>query len=206
VRSPSGTASRVPLDAIRRLSYHSRRHGDFDLNPLSLTEFACLVAAAAEARDEATIARAVADALPALLANPSLLRRAEREGSPEGYRQHVLHADPDGRFSIVALVWRPGQSTPTHDHVAWCVVGVYEGEERETRFVRRGGGRLAPVDVQCYRRGDVTYLVPAGEHDIHRVENIGADTAVSIHVYGTNIPRVGTSIRQRYDDTEVVDR
>ena len=34
-----------------------------------------------------------------------------------------------------------GQSTPIHDHVSWCVVGVYEGRERETRF-RTVGRRL----------------------------------------------------------------
>jgi predicted metal-dependent enzyme (double-stranded beta helix superfamily) len=45
-------------------------------------------------------------------------------GDPETYKSEVLHSEPDGSFSIVALVWRPGQVTPIHDHVTWCVFGV----------------------------------------------------------------------------------
>jgi predicted metal-dependent enzyme (double-stranded beta helix superfamily) len=44
-----------------------------------------------------------------------------RNGDPATYRCHLLHAEPDGSFSVVALVWRPGQATPIHDHVTWCV-------------------------------------------------------------------------------------
>lgn len=27
-----------------------------------------------------------------------------------------------------------GQTTPIHDHVSWCVTGVYRGREHETRY------------------------------------------------------------------------
>jgi len=35
--------------------------------------------------------------------------------------------------------------------------------------------------------------------DIHRVRNIGATTAISLHVYGTDITRIGSSARRYYD-------
>ena len=44
------------------------------------------------------------------------------------YRQHILHVESNDSFSIAALVWRRGQATPVHDHISWCVVGVYKGE------------------------------------------------------------------------------
>ena len=59
----------------------------------------------------------------------------------DSYRQHLLHVSSCRRLSVVALVWRPGSATPIHDHVSWCVVGVYRGVEQETRYqlVERGG-------------------------------------------------------------------
>jgi predicted metal-dependent enzyme (double-stranded beta helix superfamily) len=46
----------------------------------------------------------------------------------------VLYAEPYGTFSIVVLVWCPGQVTPIHDHVTWCVFGVIQGVEHEELF------------------------------------------------------------------------
>ena len=35
--------------------------------------------------------------------------------------------------------------------------------------------------------------------DIHRVRNVGDDTAISIHIYGTDVSRIGSSVRRSYD-------
>jgi predicted metal-dependent enzyme (double-stranded beta helix superfamily) len=35
--------------------------------------------------------------------------------------------------------------------------------------------------------------------DIHRVRNTSETTAISIHIYGTDITRVGSSARRYYD-------
>ena len=45
--------------------------------------------------------------------------------------------------------------------------------------------------------GDVTGLAPPG--DIHRVRNDGAQTAISLHIYGTDISCMGSSVRRVYD-------
>src|SRR5262245_20174037 len=68
------------------------------------------------------------------LPTPDVLTAEQRFGSPEGYRSHLLHVEPDGSFSIVALVWRPGQATAIHDHVAWCSFGVIQGIEYEELY------------------------------------------------------------------------
>lgn len=168
---------------------------------LTLADFAAEVAPLARGGDAASAARAAAQRLPQLLANRSLLTAEQRRADHEGYAQHLLHVDPEGRFSVVALVWQPGQSTPVHDHVAWCVVGVYEGEELETRYrVEAGGGgpRPVPTGAERHLRGEVVWLLPDGEGDLHRVSNPTDRTAISIHVYGADIARLGTSIRTRY--------
>src|SRR5215213_4630806 len=77
---------------------------------------------------------AIAERLRALLAADGWLADTHQRGSRDGYRQHLLHVSPSRRLSVVALVWLPGQRTPIHDHVSWCVVGVYRGVERETHY------------------------------------------------------------------------
>ena len=45
--------------------------------------------------------------------------------------------------------------------------------------------------------GDVSGFAPPG--DIHRVRNGGGKTAISIHIYGTDVSRIGSSVRRYYD-------
>lgn len=167
----------------------------------TVAEFASEMAAVANATDPVIIAQEAARRLPRLLANPFLLTIEQRKPEDDGYAQRLLHVDDRGRFSIIALVWKPGQATPVHDHVAWCVVGVYEGEELETRYrveETNDERRLVPVGTARHGRGDVVWLVPDREGDLHRVSNPTDATAISIHVYGADIRRLGSSIRRRY--------
>jgi 3-mercaptopropionate dioxygenase len=122
------------------------------------------------------------------------IRTAEqRLGSPDDYCAHNLYVEPDGSFSIVALVWRPGQLTRIHDHVTWCVFGVIQGVEHEELF----DANLNLVGRNENQVGDVSGFAPPG--DIHRVHNTSDTTAISIHVYGTDVTRVGSSARRYYD-------
>ncbi|CAL99698.1 putative metal-dependent enzyme (double-stranded beta helix superfamily) [Saccharopolyspora erythraea NRRL 2338] len=149
-----------------------------------------------EERAERT-AELVAEALRPFLAVPDLLREDQRTGDPGSYTQHVLHVEPDGSFSVVALVWLPGQRTPVHDHVAWCVTGVYEGVEHEQRFTVHDGSSLVPTQQVTNPAGDVCGFAPPG--DIHLVRNACTTKAISLHVYGADIGTLGTSVRRTYD-------
>ncbi len=147
--------------------------------------------------------------LAELLAQDGWLAPEHREPDPDSYRQHLLHVSPDRRLSIVALVWLPGQSTPIHDHVSWCIVGVYEGRERETRYraVESAGSRhLEAVGEIDALPGHVEVIVPSSEEDIHAVTAVGEEPTISIHVYGADIERRGTSIYRRFDDWPVRER
>jgi 3-mercaptopropionate dioxygenase len=147
-------------------------------------------------RTPADTAHAVSRALTPYLDVDGLLTSEQREGDPAGYRQHLLHVADDGAYSVVALVWLPGQVTAIHDHVCWCVVGVYDGDEEEHRY-RLDGRRLVTTERLVNQRGQVSVALPPG--DIHRVRNAGNDLAVSLHVYGADLRVHGTSIRRQYD-------
>jgi 3-mercaptopropionate dioxygenase len=149
--------------------------------------------AVARHADWAETARLVADELRRHLPTTDMLTAAQRLGSPDDYRGHVLYVEPDGSFSIVALVWRPGQSTRIHDHTTWCVFGVIQGVEHEELF----DADLNPVGRSENHVGDVSGFAPPG--DIHRVRNTGETTAISVHIYGTDVARIGSSARRYYD-------
>jgi predicted metal-dependent enzyme (double-stranded beta helix superfamily) len=144
---------------------------------------------------------AIADRLRPLLAADGWLAPEHQRGSRDGYRQHLLHVSDCRRLSVVALVWLPGQRTPIHDHVSWCVVGVYRGLERETRY-RLAGDRLVPAGTIEARPGHVEALIPPAEN-IHMVTAAGPDKTISIHVYGADIEQLGSSIHRRFDDYEI---
>ena len=141
----------------------------------------------------AETAQLVADQLRRHLPTPDVLTTAQRLGSPDDYRGHTLYVAPDGSFSIVALVWRPGQLTRIHDHITWCAFGVIQGVEHEELF----DADLNLIGRSANHVGDVSGFAPPG--DIHRVHNTGAETAISIHIYGTDITRIGSSARRYYD-------
>ena len=141
----------------------------------------------------AETARAVAEQLRQHLPTPDVLSTAQRLGSPDDYVSHALYAEPDGSFSIVGLVWRPGQITRIHDHITWCALAVIQGVEHEELF----DADLRLLGHSEHHIGDVSSFAPPG--DIHRVRNTGASTAISIHIYGTDITRVGSSARHYYN-------
>jgi 3-mercaptopropionate dioxygenase len=148
--------------------------------------------------DWETTSEFVAKELRAHLPGPDILTAAQREGDPAAYLSHLLHAEPDGSFSIVAMVWLPGQITSIHDHVTWCVFGVLQGIEHEELFTLATDGRsLLRAGRADNTTGEVSGFAPPG--DMHRVRNIGDGVTISLHVYGADISRLGCSIRREYD-------
>ena len=140
----------------------------------------------------------VAGTLRESLPDPAaILPTSLRRGDPSGYQSHLLYAEPDGTFSISAMVWLPGQQTPIHDHVAWCVTGVLQGREHEEIFALADGGCALTLAARGDNQaGAVSGFAPPG--DIHRVRNTGDTVAISMHVYGADISRLGNSIRREY--------
>lgn len=157
-----------------------------------LAPFVELIRDAVDGRDGA--ASRVAAALAGRRPPPDLLTASRRQGDPDRLASHVLHAED--LFSVVALVCRPGQRTAIHDHLAWGVVVVLQGTEQETVY-RDRGDHLVPVAHSVNPTGSVTAFSPPG--DIHRVGNPTGTTAISLHVYGTDLRASGSSVRRTYD-------
>lgn len=107
--------------------------------------------------------------------------------SRERYARRLVHRCSDGTYSVMVMVWAPGQGTPVHDHAGkWCVECVHAGEIEITSFRPVSDVAQAVVDfeqegVMRAGPGDVGVLVPPNEY--HRIRNRSGGTAVTVHVY-----------------------
>jgi predicted metal-dependent enzyme (double-stranded beta helix superfamily) len=139
-----------------------------------------------------------ADEIPAIVASQlrgfmsanELLNHTQQQPNASGYQRHTLYRDETGQFTILALVWLPGQETPVHGHMAWGAVGLYSGELNVVSYeifgTRAGQMHLKAVNEIDAREGDVT-SVTGGINDIHRIKNTSSKPAISVHVYGMDV-------------------
>lgn len=114
--------------------------------------------------------------------------------APDRYARRLLHRDPGGRYTVIVMVWGPGQGTPLHDHAGiWCVECVYRGRVRVTSYAVRGGDPETGI-VQFDQQeeivagpGEAGALIPPFEY--HVIANADPTPSVTIHVYGGEMTR-----------------
>src|SRR5207244_6547725 len=82
----------------------------------------------------ALMERRIVAALGRAACDRDLLTPAQRMPSVDCYARHVVYGDPAGRFTILSLVWMPGQFSPPHAHQTWCAYAVCENTLTETEF------------------------------------------------------------------------
>src|SRR5215211_7502134 len=120
-----------------------------------------------------------------LLADPGWLPPGYQEPAAEsgmggGIGQWLLFRAGDRSLSLFSLVVPPGAETPVHDHLAWGLVGLYQGTQDEEIYAERDGG-LRLLESRSLVPGDFYELIPPRD-DIHRVRTTSEETSVSIHL------------------------
>ena len=138
----------------------------------------------------------IVPALAAATATPELVGAGQCEPQAERYARHVLYADPDGRFTILALVWGAGQFSPPHAHHTWCAYAVRSGDLNETLYVHDGATGLARPSCVATRGAGHACFAHGGLDQIHRLGNSGSEPAISIHVYGVAQDRIATHVNR----------
>lgn len=123
-----------------------------------------------------------------------------------GYAKHMIHADPAGRFSVLAIKWLPGANTPIHGHNAWGCVGVVDGEIGCETFAV-----MSHTDQPCIAEapqltstgkllagiGTVASVDP-DPCGIHRLFNPTNAPATTLHIYGMDLDKRPNGLNKWY--------
>jgi predicted metal-dependent enzyme (double-stranded beta helix superfamily) len=118
-----------------------------------------------------------------------------------GIGQYALYRAADGSLCLFSLVVPVGAETPVHDHLAWGVVGVYQGAQNETVYRRLDDGgepdraTLQVAKRQTLTRGECYTLLPPID-DIHFVKTVSDVPSISIHLLANDTACVW---RHRFD-------
>jgi hypothetical protein len=109
---------------------------------------------------------------------------------------------PDGSYSLQIFVWPARTRTQIHDHTSWGAYCCVAGSVLEERYERLDdGSRLNHASLKkawqlSWSRGDGVSTVLPHDEGIHRVGNLGGETAISVHLYG---PKIGAFDGRDYD-------
>lgn len=142
-------------------------------------------------------AHGVRAALSLALADPALVTPAQREGCATRYRRHLIAACPQGRYSVAALVWLPGQASPIHAHRTWCGYTVLQGTLTETLYRWDNARDGATVLRSHARAAGAVAFGGRGRAAIHRLSRAVGDAAqpcVSLHVYGVQAEQIANGV------------
>ena len=135
---------------------------------------------------EVAVCERIRPAMAALLTDPDPLPPdacASLDGQAVG---NLVHADPDGRFHVLVVVFPEGTSSGVHHHGCWGLIGYLRGGDEETRYRATSddgaSAELEEASRHVWHQGDITALLPEQGDGWHRVRNPGPGDGVSVHV------------------------
>jgi predicted metal-dependent enzyme (double-stranded beta helix superfamily) len=176
----------------------ARNQGSRDVSSGSLGALAVEISLACAADPATDPERGVCirAALERAVGDPDLLSAKHRVPERKCYARHVLYSDPFRRFTILAIVWGPGQFSPPHAHDTWCAYAIYDGPLQETCYALASPSARAKAICTAVRNPGYSCFAGAGFDQIHRLGNAGTTPAISIHVYGVERERVATHVNR----------
>ena len=145
-----------------------------------------------------------------LLSDPSWLPDEFRQPNPNsvmggGIASWLLYRSEGKDLSLFSLVVPVGATTPVHNHLAWGLVGLYQGEQEEEEFEVEEDVTHQPATVhharmklrarRILKQGEFYQLIPP-ENDVHRVRTISSVPSISLHLLAND---TGCVVRQKFD-------
>jgi 3-mercaptopropionate dioxygenase len=122
-----------------------------------------------------------------------------------GIASWLLYRSEAKDFSLFSLVVPVGAATPVHNHLAWGLVGLYQGEQEEEEFdvpedhdLHQPAPHEIPIKLRARRilkKGEFYELIPP-YNDVHRVRTISSVPSISLHLLAND---TGCVVRQKFD-------
>jgi predicted metal-dependent enzyme (double-stranded beta helix superfamily) len=128
----------------------------------------------------------------------------ERDGwLPEPCRQpipgkaasYALLRSRDPEYVLFSMVLPAGESTKVHNHLAWGLIGLWQGRQSEVQYRRVDNGarpdyaEIVETHRQTLELGDITRLLPPAD-DIHIISTLSYVPSISIHLLGNDLGRI----------------
>ena len=145
-----------------------------------------------------------------LLKDQSWLPDEFRQPNPNsamggGIASWLLFRSEAKDLSLFSLVVPIGAATPVHNHLAWGLVGLYQGEQEEEEFEvedhethHHASVRQTRMKLRARRilkQGEFYELIPP-DNDVHRVRTISSIPSISLHLLAND---TGCVVRQKFD-------
>jgi uncharacterized NAD(P)/FAD-binding protein YdhS/predicted metal-dependent enzyme (double-stranded beta helix superfamily) len=101
--------------------------------------------------------------------------------NPRSYNRALVALRPD--YELLVMTWRPGQTSPPHDHAgSICVMQVLTGEALEGSYRVSPDGYVDHDYDTAVAAGEITAGQDAGVHTV-RNDATAAGPLVTVHVY-----------------------
>jgi predicted metal-dependent enzyme (double-stranded beta helix superfamily) len=139
------------------------------------------------------------ETLAEMLRDPGLVKPERLTRKPGSFTRNLLFGDE--QMGAWALVWSPGARTPIHDHHCSCCFAVLTGVIREISFNAISDSHAVKIGDVIRRAGYIASMMPSGPN-IHQMINDGPQEAISIHIYGYDHRRHGSSVDRTYQQAE----
>jgi predicted metal-dependent enzyme (double-stranded beta helix superfamily) len=185
--------------------------GEFLVDHPSLQRFIAAATGIVQANTDATVKlKELREPYAALLGDREWLPDEFKQPSASttmgsGIASWLLYRSELKDLSLSTLVVAPGLSTPVHNHLAWGLVGLYEGAQEEEEYELDGdrhhhdaepaSSSLRLRTRRLLKKGEFYELVPPW-NDVHRVRTISAEPSISLHLLANDI---GCIVRQKFD-------
>jgi predicted metal-dependent enzyme (double-stranded beta helix superfamily) len=102
-----------------------------------------------------------------------------------GWSVVMLYDEPDFEITVQTVAWDAGSISPIHNHGAWGVVAILNGQEKNTCWQRSPTAeypdQIIPTIEQLLNPGDIISFLPDA---IHRIEAMGEEPTISFNLYG----------------------
>jgi predicted metal-dependent enzyme (double-stranded beta helix superfamily) len=122
-----------------------------------------------------------------------------------GIASWLLYRSEAKDLSLFSLVVPVAAATPVHNHLAWGLVGLYQGEQEEEEFEveenqdhPHATSAEIPIKLRTRRilkQGEFYELIPP-YNDVHRVRTISSIPSISLHLLAND---TGCVVRQKFD-------
>lgn len=137
--------------------------------------------------------------LASFLKRDGWLPESCRRPIPGKAASYALLRSTDPEFVLFSMVLPAGESTKVHNHLAWGLIGLWQGRQFEVQYRRLDDGanpehaELAETVRQTLERGEITRLLPPLD-DIHIITTLSEVPSISIHLLGNDLGRISRQL------------